>query len=293
MEDLARAKVIDTQTREETLHQLRASQATLEEAEAKVQTCSAMGRESAAKRDKAAADLEAAKNRRLLATTDEHRVAALLAYAVIKAPFDGVVSERHVHTGHLLQVSAGTGEKKDPLFVVVRTDRVRVFLDVPEADAVLVRPGISAKVRIQVLNDREFTGRVTGSSWSLEGGQRTLRTEVDLDNPEELLRPGMYAHSSVPIEHREMFSVPEAAVVIRDGQTFCLCAVNNKAVKTLIRTGVKEGSNIEVLKKLTPSSDPAQRSNWQDFTGQEQVIVTNPSDLTDGQPLQVQANSKS
>jgi multidrug efflux pump subunit AcrA (membrane-fusion protein) len=134
MEGLVKDRVIDAQSRDETRNQCRAAEAALEEADARAQSAEAARAEAAAKRDKADADLAAACNRLALAESNERRMRAMLAYARITAPFDGVVTDRRVHTGHFLQSAAG-GSKGEPLFVVVRTDRVRVFVEVPEADA--------------------------------------------------------------------------------------------------------------------------------------------------------------
>lgn len=169
----------------------------------------------------------------------------------------------------------------------MRTDRVRVFLDVPEADAISVHDGALASIRIPVLNDREFTGRVAGSAWSLEPGQRTLRTEIDFDNPRELLRPGMYAHASIPAEQPDTFSLPSSAVLIRDGQSFCYCAEQGKVVKTVIRIGAREGDRVEVLKKRSLRKPAGGTDRWEDLTGKEIIVVSNPGELTDGQAIQV------
>ena len=113
--------------------------------------------------------MSAARNNLEVTEADRRQAQAMLNYSRIPAPFDGVVSERHVDTGHFLQPgTSGGGTRSEPLFVVVRIDRVRVFLEVPEADAVLVTDGGSARVRVPVLNDQEFIGKVAGSSWSLE-----------------------------------------------------------------------------------------------------------------------------
>jgi hypothetical protein len=153
--------------------------------------------------------------------------------------------------------------------------------------AVLVKPGMSAKIRIPVLNDREFTGAVAGSSWSLNSEQRTLRTEVDFDNSDEALRPGMYAHATIPVDHPDSLCLPAQAVVVRDGVTFCMCVKDGKATKTPIRVGAREAGRVEALKKLVPSDEPNQRPSWQDFTGDELVVVSKPGDLTDGQQVEL------
>ena len=137
------------------------------------------------------------------------------------------------------------------------------------------------------MNDREFTGTIAGSSWSLEPGQRTLRAEIDFDNPKELLRPGMYAHASIAVEQPNTFSLPASSVVIRDGQTFCYRVEEGKAVKTVIRIGAREGDRVEVQKKLGRRKPSGAAARWEDFSGKEIVIVSNPGELTDGQTVQV------
>jgi HlyD family secretion protein len=247
-----------------------------------VQSAEATRNESAAKRDKAEADVAAARNKLLVAESDQRRTEAMLAYARITAPFDGVVTDRRVHTGHFLQSAAG-GSKGEPLFVVMRIDRVRVFVEVPEADAVLIRDGTPGRVRVQVLNDREFEGTVAGTSWSLEPGQRTLRAEIDLANPDGVLRPGMYVHALVEAQRPDAWTVPSAAVLVRDGQTFCYRVEDGKAVRTLLRVGGRDGGTVEVLKKQRRPEKPGERARWEDFTGQEAIIVTRPGELSDGQ----------
>lgn len=277
------SEVMDKQSVEEALNQYRSAGAGVKEAQARIEWARATQKEMESLRDKAEADVGVAR-------ADERRVAALLSYAEIRAPFDGIVSYRHVHTGHFLQPAvAGNTGKAEPLFVVVRMDRVRVFLDVPEADSVLVHDGALASIRIPVLNDREFNGKVAGSAWSLEPGQRTLRTEIDFDNPKELLRPGMYAHAYIPTEQLNTFSLPSSSVVIRDGQSFCYRVEDGKAVKTVIRIGEREGDRVEVLKKLSRRKRAGEPVRWEDFSGKELVIVSNPGELTDGQAIQVES----
>jgi RND family efflux transporter MFP subunit len=211
---------------------------------------------------------------------------AMVAYARITAPFDGVVADRRVHHGHFLQPSGG-GTKGEPLFVVVRIDKVRVFVDVPEADAVLIRDKAQGRVRVQVLNDREFVGEVAGTSWSLEPGQRTLRTEIDLDNTDGLLRPGMYVHALIAAERADAWTVPSAAIVVRDGQTFCYRLDGGKAVRTPLKIGGRAGATVEVLKKQRRPDKPGDKPRWEDLAGDEKVIVTKPGELTDGEPVRV------
>lgn len=274
--------VMDKQSVEEAVRMYRSSNAGVAEAEAKIESAKANQLEMEATYDKSKADINVAK-------ADERRVAAMLSYAEIRAPFDGIVSHRNAHTEHFLQPSvAGNTGKAEPLFVMLRMDRVRVFLDVPEFDAVLVHDGANASIRIPSLNDREFHGTVAGTAWSLEPKQRTLRTEIDFDNPQEILRPGMYAHATIPIEQPNTFSLPSSAVLIRDGQSFCYRVEDGKAVKTIIRIGTREGDRVEVLKKRGQRKQTGS-VDWEDFSGKEIIIVSNVGELANGQTIQVES----
>ncbi|HEX9328746.1 MAG TPA: efflux RND transporter periplasmic adaptor subunit, partial [Reyranella sp.] len=262
-------KVIDEQTLDEARNEHRAAQAACEETEAKIASAQASRDESAARRDKLRADIDAAAARLRVAEANERRMRTLLGYAEVKAPFAGIVTRRNVHTGHLLK--PGTNGKAEPLFVVIRMDRVRVFVDVPEADAGLVRPGMPVRVRIQALNDREIEATVTRTSWALDPSSRTLRAEVELPNPGEELRPGMYAYASFTAQRSTTWAVPVSAIVKKDDSAFCCLVSAGKVVRTPVRLGAQSGSLVEVLKKRLPPEAPGQAGRWQDFRGDEVV----------------------
>ena len=167
IDKLVAEQVVDNQTRDETLNQYKSAEAGVELAEAKIQSAEANEKESTARIAKADADLAASRNRLVIAQADFRGETAILQYAKIEAPFAGVVTDRLVDTGKLMQ-PGGNGDAKHegPLFIVCRMDIVRVFLDVPEADAVSVRDGAEATVRIQALKEKEFKGKVAGTSWA-------------------------------------------------------------------------------------------------------------------------------
>jgi RND family efflux transporter MFP subunit len=281
LQGLVARKVIDEQTRDETLNQFKAAAAAREEVEAKVQSAEAAARESTARRDQARADVAAAQARRQVAQADEQRMRALLGYAMIRAPFDGVVTSRHVDTGHYLQPA--TGARGEPLFVVARVDPVRVFVDVPEADASPLRPGAAARVRVQVLHDQEFTGTVTRTSWALDPRTRTLRVEIDLPNRDGRLRPGMYAYAAITLDHPGALTLPAAAVLKQGESTVCYRVEDGKALRTPVQVGLSDGRLVEVLKKQPPGREGV----WEDWRGTEEVVANNPAALADGQAVRV------
>src|SRR5262249_16000933 len=159
-----------------------------------------------------------------------------------------------------------TGGKADPVFVVAQTNTVRIFVDVPETDATLVKDGTPAVVSVQALRGEEFHGAVKRSARALDGkGGRTLPTELDLHNPDGRLWPGMYVTSTILID-RANFLIPTAAVVTSGDKSYCVLAEGGKARRTPVRLGVRDGQMVEVLKKKTPGKD----GTWVDITGDEE-----------------------
>jgi HlyD family secretion protein len=284
IDDLVKRNVIDKQTRDETLNQLKAADASRQEVEAKILSAQAGVRESEAKRNKARADLAAARAHVQVAQAEEGRAAAWLQYATIRAPYDGVVTRRTINTGSFVQPATGNGGI--PLFVVARTDTVRIFAEVPEADALLVQKGVRVRIRVQTIKDRDFEGEVTRSAWSLDPKARTLRTEVDLPNPQGLLRPGMYAYATFTAVLPNRLTLPASAVTTQGEQTVCFLVKDKKAVRTPVRVGLHVGGLVEVLKKQGRARE-GEEAAWEDFTGEEVIVRDNLSGLSDGQPVKV------
>ena len=138
-------------------------------------------------------------------------------YATIVAPYDGVITRRNVDVGDLTE----PGTQGQPLFIVARDDFVRIIVSVPEMYATEVDPGDRVLIRLQALPGRDFEGKVTRTSWTLDAKNRTLRTEIDVPNPDGMLRPGLYAYATVVVEeHPDALSVPTSALVRQDSKTF-------------------------------------------------------------------------
>ena len=116
------------------------------------------------------------------------RLQQLVRFEQVTAPFDGIVTSRSVDLGDL--VSADSGGKV--LFTVARDNMVRVTVDVPQSGAIGIVDGLVAKVHVPELPDRVFEGKVARSSNALATGSRTMQAEVDVENPDGVLRPGLY-----------------------------------------------------------------------------------------------------
>ncbi|MCC6493572.1 MAG: efflux RND transporter periplasmic adaptor subunit [Pirellulales bacterium] len=256
---------------DETQSQLRAATASGEAASAAVKSAEAGAREAAALIAKAEADQAAAEARLKVAEADLARAKTLLDYASITAPFDGVVTQRSVDTGHFVQPAGGTGSK--PLLVVARTDKVRVYCDVPEMEAAHVDVGDAVTLRVQALPGDEIRAAVARTSWSLDAANRSLRTEVDIPNDRAALRPGMYATAAIELARREnALTLPTAAIVRSDGTTSCCCVNEGKIERRQVELGLRSGSDVEVLSGVDEQS---------------LVVLIRAESLTPGQRVQV------
>jgi RND family efflux transporter MFP subunit len=234
---------------------------------------------------KAKADVRVAEARLEVAQADRDHVQTLLQYTKIPAPFDGVVTRRNVNTDDLAQPAAAS--KGDSLFVVEKVDPVRVFVNVKELEAVWVRDGDIALIRPQSLPGQQFQGKVTRTSGALHPQNRTLRTEIDLPNPEGKLLPGMYVNATIIAEHKNVWSLPATAVASQGEQAFCYRVQNGKTVRTPIQVGLRGNELVEVLKKQTNPAKAAEEARWEDFTGEEVVVASDPASLADGQAVSV------
>lgn len=274
---LAEKGAVTRQIVDEKENLFRAADASRREVAARIDSAKAAVSESQARLDQARADLEASQARVTVAEAEEGRVAALLSYTRILAPYDGVVSVRNVHTGHL--VHPGTGSGGTPLLTVMRIDKVRIFVDVPEADAVLISEGSEARLRIPSLSAESFVGTVTRSSWMLADATRTLKTEVDVDNRSGRLRPGMYAYADLKVAERpNVLALPHTALWVAEGRTFCyVIDETGRVQRQPVSAGIRAGDEIEIVSGLS---------------GAERIIGANPAAFREGQQVEVVESAK-
>ncbi|NTV10076.1 MAG: efflux RND transporter periplasmic adaptor subunit, partial [Zoogloea sp.] len=116
-----------------------------------------------------------------------------LGYNRITAPFAGVVTKRNIDVGNL--VDAGSGTKI--LFVVTKSDPLRVYIQVPQSYAPQIRIGDKADITLQELPGRVFSGSIVRTAQAIDTVSRTLQVEVDLPNPNGELLPGSYSQVAI------------------------------------------------------------------------------------------------
>ena len=128
---------------------------------------------------------------------------------------------------------------------------------------------------------------VARTSWSLDPTTHTLRVEIDLPNAGGPLRPGMYAYASLTTDLADVLTLPRSAVategdVTRGYQTYCLQVEDGKVRRLPIELGPGDGERVEVCRKQVRAG-----GLWEPFTGSEQIVRGNLSQVRDGQIVQV------
>jgi RND family efflux transporter MFP subunit len=187
------------------------------------------------------------------------------AYALIVAPFDGVITQRNVDVGALVQGNANTGTF---MFEIMQKDVIRVWVYVPQDAAFGVAPGVDAIVRVPELPDREFPGKVTRIADALQSGTRTLLTEIDISNPDGALPPGIYCsvELKVPRKTRSFIIPAEAIMFTRSGLQ-----------AAVVKDGKAEIRNVRVTRDLG-----TQVQVDGGVSAGERVILNPPVTLIDG-----------
>ena len=209
-------------------------------------------------------DLDEAEGKVKIAAAAFKRTEVLLAYATIKAPFDGIVTARHADLGAFIP-AGGTG-KAGAVVTIADVSTLRAHIPVPEAEAKFMKPGTLAR-----MIGHEWEGRISRSTQTIDANSATMQVEVDLVNADGKWINGTYIKAQLAAEtHTNALLAPAAAVFIEKVSTSVFLYKYGKAVKTPVTIGFNDGKNIEILSGLQ---------------GEEALIVLTGLTLTDGQAV--------
>ncbi len=196
--------------------------------------------------DEALSQFAIAKADTKVAESEVARMRTLLEYATITAPFDGVITARNFDHGAFVR-SAADGQTQ-PLFALAKTDKIRLVIHVPEPDVPFVRAGTKVEIKIKCLNGETIVSAVTRTSMALNSNTRTMRAEVDLNNKNGQLTPGMYAKVSVKLEVKEdAMLIPSKAIRVRGRDISVLVSRDGVARSCDVEIGYDDGIWVEIV----------------------------------------------
>lgn len=214
-------------------------------------------------------DLHAKKAMLDSATSNVRRLEEMQHFQKVYAPFDGVITARNVDIGAL--INAGGNAPGKELFDIAATNRLRVYINVPQQYSRDVKSGGAADLTQAEFPGRRFPGKIVRTSGSIDPVSRTLLAEVDVDNPTGELLPGAFLSVHLKLKSETAgLVIPVNTLIFRSDGMQVAVVRNNKAELLHITIGRDYGTEVEVLSGLTP----------------EDAIIETPSDsLTSGTEL--------
>ncbi len=199
---------------------------------------------SQAQVDAAKAAMAAAQQRAEAAKSDNQRVQALEDYTNVTAPIDGVVVWRYADTGALIQGGTNSNDATLPIVRIAQSQLLRLRMPVPEDDVRFIREGDIVSVRVDAVG-RSFTGKVVRFTRNVNFETRTMETEIDVENRNLSLAPGMYANTMLHLAGvTNVVTIPVDALVLNGTeQTVYVLDSNNRVHIRAVEVGL-EGSKL-------------------------------------------------
>jgi RND family efflux transporter MFP subunit len=224
--------------------------------------------------DAGKAALEAAQSDLVRAKARLTRDQTLYDYSKIVAPFSGVVTQRYANLGALVQAGTTSSTQAMPIVRLSQDDLFRLVIPVPESYVRYIKVGDPVDVRVPSLN-RSFPGKVTRFAVDVRQDTRTMHTEVDVQNRDHMLMPGLYAEADVSLEHRQDIPAIPLQAINHEGEKTMVfvVAANGEIEDRAITLGIQTATDAEVLTGLSDG---------------EQVVVSDRSGLKSGQKVHPQ-----
>ena len=218
-------------------------------AKAAVVTARAQVASCAAKILLAEADVGEAEAQVKVAQADLERTQVQLAFANIIAPFDGIITQRTLFPGDFVR-SAGEGGTQLPLLTIQRTDRMRIIVKIPDRDVPFADKDDPAFFEIDAFPGEKFPGKISRVGGSEEEATRLMPVEIDLENPKNRIRQGMFGRATIILDKAvDKMSIPRECLVGRpgEGKGTVYVVKGDKAYRTTIKVGLVQDARVEVL----------------------------------------------
>ena len=203
--------------------------------------------------DAAKAAMAAAKQHMGAATSDKESVEALESYTNVTSPLDGVVVWRYADTGALIQGGTNSNDQALPIVRIAQSQILRLRVPVPEGDVQYVHAGDQLQVRVDAIN-RSFSGKIVRFTRNVNFETRTMETEIDVENKNLSLSPGMYANTLLELDdHKNVVTIPMEALVLNGKQqTIYVLDDSNRIHIRNVQVGLQGQKLVEIISGLNP-----------------------------------------
>ena len=248
---LVERNAVEPKLGDEAQGRFEAAESAAQVAKAQISSATAASALAEAKLGSAKAELEEARADTRIVQVSLRKAVILQNSTRIVSPLDGIVTRRSHHVG--VYIRPGTEGNVAPLLSIIKAGKVRVVVAVPDRDATRLDRGDPATVRVDALPGREYRGVVSRTAFAEDPATRTLRAEIDLENADGRLRPGLYGSATISLEERSgVLSIPSSAIIGRgpDAVATCYRVADGRAALARIKIGEDNGTRVEVIDGL-------------------------------------------
>ncbi len=220
-------------------------------AEQELDDARAKDQQAAAQVGVAKASLDAMQQQLGVSHATRSRLETMSRYEHIIAPFTGVVTKRYADTGSLIQAGQDNNTQTLPVVQVAESDLLRLRMPVPESDVPYIQVGGEVQVKVNATG-HTFTGKIIRFSRALDTNTRSMLTEVDVPNSDLSLNPGMYAETTIQLQHKnDALILPAQAVVQNGNQSYVLLVdATNHVEKRNVTLGIQTSNRVEITSGL-------------------------------------------
>jgi membrane fusion protein (multidrug efflux system) len=174
---------------------------------------------------------------------------ATCSYLIVAAPFDGVITERNIHPGAL--VGPTTSVSEGPMLMLEQEDKLRLVVQVPEMYSAQLSAARQVSFHVNAMPGVEFTGGISRQAGSLNDRFRSEAVEIDVQNPQHRLKPGMYAEVVIPVTGSvRAMVVPGSAIVTSQEKKYVIAVRNGRTQWIDVQEGNRHSDSTEVFGKL-------------------------------------------
>jgi len=212
----------------------------------------------------ATANLEAAE-------ANVQRLRQTEGFKRVLAPFAGVITRRNVDVGDLIDAGAGNGGRA--LFTLAQPDPLRIYINVPQSYAQLIKAGQPVSVLQAELRGQRFQGQVARTAGAIDTATRQMQVEVTLPNADGALLPGAYVQVELPLPASAILTVPGNALIFRaEGTRVALVDGQGQVRLQAVSLGRYLGDSVEILDGVK---------------GNDTVVLNPPDSLADGDTVAI------
>jgi membrane fusion protein (multidrug efflux system) len=194
-----------------------------------------------------------------------------LSYTEIRAPIDGVVSQRYVKVGNTIETGG-------PTFQITSLEPLVSYLHVPEREYRRIERGQTASIAVDALQRTRFTGTVARISPVVDPLTGTFKITVEVSDSSRRLKPGMFGRIRIVYDrHENVLQIPRNAIIQEAGEPAVFVVDDDTAQRRFVRTGYIEGGRIEIVEGLTDN---------------EQFVLVGQTGLRDGSKVSIINNGE-